>query len=568
MARRGAPLPRSSPGQVVGGKWRIVAPIGRGGMGAVYEGQNISIGKKVALKFIDAEFARQPDVASRFQREAEAASLVESAHIVQIFDSGATDDGIPYIVMELLRGEDLRRAAQDASAGSPNEEAVHVDGADAARPAPRARSGNRPPRSQAGQHLPRRSRRRPALRQDRRLRHLQDDAPPRRSGGTGTLTRRASCWGRRSTCRPSRRRRSRTSTSAPISGRWAPSSTSAWPGKRLTAATRTSRSSSRSARPMLPIFARSLPEHPRAPRRVRQQGADARSSRRFQSAKEMLDALAGHRIGSSLSTPPTAPLRPSRPAIRSSRTPGAARERRGDTRELYAGRRPHRWSPAVSHSTIRKLARARGAPPRARRSWRGASCWRPSFSPSGSFEAPEVACTIDLERVCRERLGTRAAPASVLSSGPVASPALLATAPPLRCRPLLAHASPASAPPPRFRRESARRDRSGATTTTTVAVPEPATAPIRSPPNPRPSRTPTGHRRGAANQDHVSLIDLNHLQSIAARIWQSSRLTMSSPRLRRTALLRRFLPLCRGTAFLIASCAFRLRRGASRYRDR
>src|SRR5882672_4331345 len=100
--------PAVVPGPVVDGKWRIIAPLGRGGMGAVYEGQNISIGKKVALKFIDAEFARQPEIASRFQREAEAASLVESAHIVHIFDSGVTDEGLPYIVMELLRGEDLR----------------------------------------------------------------------------------------------------------------------------------------------------------------------------------------------------------------------------------------------------------------------------------------------------------------------------------------------------------------------------------------------------------------------------------------------------------------------------
>src|SRR5260221_14608017 len=86
------------PGQIVGGKWRIVAPIGRGGMGAGYEGQNVTIGKKVALKFIDAEFARQPDIASRFQRAAEAASLVESAHIVHIFDSGATDTALPSIL--------------------------------------------------------------------------------------------------------------------------------------------------------------------------------------------------------------------------------------------------------------------------------------------------------------------------------------------------------------------------------------------------------------------------------------------------------------------------------------
>jgi serine/threonine-protein kinase len=117
--------PEVVPGQVVGGKWRIVAPIGRGGMGAVYEGQNISIGKKVALKFIDAEFARHPEVASRFQREAEAASLVESAHIVHIFDSGTTDTGIPYIVMELLRGEDLRGRLRRFGR-LPKEEAVHI----------------------------------------------------------------------------------------------------------------------------------------------------------------------------------------------------------------------------------------------------------------------------------------------------------------------------------------------------------------------------------------------------------------------------------------------------------
>jgi serine/threonine-protein kinase len=117
--------PEVVPGQIVGGKWRIVAPIGRGGMGAVYEGQNISIGKKVALKFIDAEFARQPEIASRFQREAEAASLVESAHIVHIFDSGVTDTGIPYIVMELLRGEDLRARIRRMGR-LPKEEAAHI----------------------------------------------------------------------------------------------------------------------------------------------------------------------------------------------------------------------------------------------------------------------------------------------------------------------------------------------------------------------------------------------------------------------------------------------------------
>ncbi|HMI86544.1 MAG TPA: protein kinase [Polyangiaceae bacterium] len=117
--------PEVAPGQVVGGKWRVGPLIGRGGMGAVYEGTNTAIGKKVALKFIDAEFARNVDIASRFQREAEAVSLVESAHIVHIFDSGTTDSGTPYIVMELLRGEDLR-ARINRLGRIAAEEAVHI----------------------------------------------------------------------------------------------------------------------------------------------------------------------------------------------------------------------------------------------------------------------------------------------------------------------------------------------------------------------------------------------------------------------------------------------------------
>jgi len=117
--------PEVQAGQVVGGKWRVGALIGRGGMGAVYEGTNTAIGKKVALKFIDAEFAGNVDITNRFQREAEAASLVESAHIVHIFDSGTTDAGVPYIVMELLRGEDLRGRINRLGR-LPKEEVVHI----------------------------------------------------------------------------------------------------------------------------------------------------------------------------------------------------------------------------------------------------------------------------------------------------------------------------------------------------------------------------------------------------------------------------------------------------------
>jgi eukaryotic-like serine/threonine-protein kinase len=95
-------------GSTVAGKYRVDRMIGRGGMGAVFQAANLAIGKRVALKFLDHEAARNREACQRFQREAEAAGMAESAHIVQIFDSGATESGLPFLVMELLTGEDLR----------------------------------------------------------------------------------------------------------------------------------------------------------------------------------------------------------------------------------------------------------------------------------------------------------------------------------------------------------------------------------------------------------------------------------------------------------------------------
>ncbi len=93
-------------GRTVGGKYAVTRLLGRGGMGAVYEAEHVGIGKKVALKFVDREFAKDDLVIGRFAREARAASSIESAHIVTVFDAGV-DEGRPYLVMELLRGEDL-----------------------------------------------------------------------------------------------------------------------------------------------------------------------------------------------------------------------------------------------------------------------------------------------------------------------------------------------------------------------------------------------------------------------------------------------------------------------------
>jgi serine/threonine-protein kinase len=95
-------------GRVIAGKYRVDRLIGQGGMGSVFQATNLAIGKRVALKFLNRDAARDPDATERFQREALAASVVESSHIIQIFDSGTSEDGLPFLVMELLGGEDLR----------------------------------------------------------------------------------------------------------------------------------------------------------------------------------------------------------------------------------------------------------------------------------------------------------------------------------------------------------------------------------------------------------------------------------------------------------------------------
>lgn len=95
------------------GKYEIVGVVGKGGMGRVYEAINTSINKRVAMKCIDTELAKNEEANARFQREALAASSIDSPHIVQIFDAGMTGQGLPYIVMELLKGQDLGRLIAD-----------------------------------------------------------------------------------------------------------------------------------------------------------------------------------------------------------------------------------------------------------------------------------------------------------------------------------------------------------------------------------------------------------------------------------------------------------------------
>jgi serine/threonine-protein kinase len=94
-------------GAVLVEKYRVTREIGRGGMAAVYEAIHLALGKKVAVKVLAAELAASTTVIERFFREARAAASVKSPYIVDIYDSGRLEDGRPFIAMEMLEGETL-----------------------------------------------------------------------------------------------------------------------------------------------------------------------------------------------------------------------------------------------------------------------------------------------------------------------------------------------------------------------------------------------------------------------------------------------------------------------------
>jgi serine/threonine protein kinase len=95
-------------GAVLGGSYEVIRMVGEGGMGRVYEARHQRLTtKRFAVKMLHPDLARQPDVVTRFQREAEASSVISHPHVVDVYDVSSTPDGRPYIVAELLQGEEL-----------------------------------------------------------------------------------------------------------------------------------------------------------------------------------------------------------------------------------------------------------------------------------------------------------------------------------------------------------------------------------------------------------------------------------------------------------------------------
>lgn len=94
-------------GQLLAGKYRLEALLGAGAMGYVYRAVNEQVGRAVAIKLLRAEHAENEGVVDRFLREARTANLVRHPNVVDVVDLGKTEGGIPFLVQELLDGDDL-----------------------------------------------------------------------------------------------------------------------------------------------------------------------------------------------------------------------------------------------------------------------------------------------------------------------------------------------------------------------------------------------------------------------------------------------------------------------------
>src|SRR6476469_1049611 len=100
---------------LIGGKYRPLAIIGEGALGIVYSVEHAQTGEQLALKVMTAHQGATRDAIERFKREARASAKIKSEHVVRIIDADVAPelDRAPYLVMDLLEGTDLEKAAGD-----------------------------------------------------------------------------------------------------------------------------------------------------------------------------------------------------------------------------------------------------------------------------------------------------------------------------------------------------------------------------------------------------------------------------------------------------------------------
>ncbi len=112
-------------GKTIGGKYLVRSVLGEGGMGSVFEAENVPLGRSVAIKVLHPAQARKKTAVKRFHQEARAAGAIGHPNICEVYDLGTLDDGSPYLVMERLLGETLAdRIASEG--GLPFEDVIDV----------------------------------------------------------------------------------------------------------------------------------------------------------------------------------------------------------------------------------------------------------------------------------------------------------------------------------------------------------------------------------------------------------------------------------------------------------
>jgi len=109
-------------GTILGGRYRLVELLGQGGMARIYRAHDSELDRFVAVKLLRPEYGRDPDFGSRFRHEAQAAASLNHPNVVSVYDYGQAEAG-PFIVMELVDGEDLAAIVKRSGALPPRQAA-------------------------------------------------------------------------------------------------------------------------------------------------------------------------------------------------------------------------------------------------------------------------------------------------------------------------------------------------------------------------------------------------------------------------------------------------------------
>jgi serine/threonine protein kinase len=102
----------TSPGAIIGGKYRVQRIIGRGGMGVVLSASHVELAQEVAIKLLLPDATQDAEGVTRFLREGKNAARFTSPHITKVYDVGRLHTGEPFLVMEFLRGRDLKNIVE------------------------------------------------------------------------------------------------------------------------------------------------------------------------------------------------------------------------------------------------------------------------------------------------------------------------------------------------------------------------------------------------------------------------------------------------------------------------